>query len=86
MNSMILLYIATLKHLGLLTEEGAHELGKELANKILPSNPEDALKQVQDAVKAVEKRVNGSIKLEPWQSRLSVLEDRVKALESKAKK
>lgn len=86
MNNLTHTYIAVLKHLGLLTEEGAKELSKELSSAILPSKPEDALIQVDEAIKKVEKKLGESVKLQPWLSKLESLESRVRQLESTKKK
>lgn len=82
MYNLVHMYVAVLKQLNIISEEGAKELSRELSTKILPSNPEDAMKQVEEAVLAVEKRLGGAVKVEPWLYNLERLEARVKALES----
>lgn len=81
MYNLVHMFVAVLKQLGIVSEEGATELSRELSTKILPSNPEDAMLQVENAVKAVEKRLGGAIKVEPWLYRFDRIEERLAALE-----
>lgn len=81
MYNLVHLFVSLLKELNVVSEEGAKELSKELSTKILPSNPEDAMKQVGDAVKAVEKKLGAEVKVEPWLYKLESLEQRVLLLE-----
>lgn len=85
MYNLVHLFVALLKELDILTEEAAKELSKELSTKILPSNPEDALRQVGEAVKTVRSKLDSEVKVEPWLYHISQLEDRIKTLESKKK-
>ena len=79
------MFVAILKELDIITEDAAKALSKELSTKILPSNPEDALKQVAAAVETVRKSLDGDVKVEPWLVHIQELEARVRQLESKKK-
>jgi len=82
MFNLVYWFVGILEELGVVSEEGYHALAKELSTKILPSNSKDALKQVQDAFKAVEKDMKGNvIKVEPWLLRIDDLEKRLAILE-----
>ena len=81
MYNLVHMYVAVLKQLEIISEEGAKELSRELSTKILPSNPEDAMFQVEQAVKAVEHRLSNHIKMEPWLDRINELERKVQDLE-----
>ena len=82
MYNLVHTFVGILKELGIITDEGARALSRELSTKILPSNPEDSLKQVEEAVKVVELKLHGSlIKAEPWLLHIRDLEARVEELE-----
>lgn len=81
MYNLVHMFVAVLKELGIISEEGATALSRELSTKILPSNPEDAMQQVGDAVRKVEEKLGGIVKSEPWLAELHMLENRVASLE-----
>lgn len=86
MYNLVHSFVAILKELDIIDEQAAAALSRELSTKILPSNPEDSMRQVEAAFKAVAKTLEGGIiKNEPWLVQIKSLEDRIKSLETQLK-
>jgi len=74
------------KELGLITEEAAIAIDKELAPQIISGNGSEAFEQVHKAMEKVAKdlKLRGTIaKAEPWLAEIRLLEKKVKTLEDK---
>lgn len=86
MYNLVHVFIGLLKELDLITEEAAAALSREMSTKILPSNPEDSMRMVTEAVDKVKDKLDTELKLEPWLAEIHSLESQVKSLSAKKSK
>lgn len=86
MYNLVHYFIGFLAELGLISQEGAQAIDRELSPQIISSNAQEAFKQVHDTMSKVSKDLNlrgDLVKIEPWLAHIELLEKRVAELEGK---